>query len=158
MTTSTQLAKHLRDVFSGGNWTVSNVKEQLADVTWQEAITPVASLNTIATLAFHISYYLPVITRVIKGGPLEGSDKFSFAHPPIDSQEDWVNFQHQILADAEACAKLIEQLHDDKLTEDFGGTAKYGNYFRNIFGIIEHTHYHLGQIALIKKLLKEQVL
>jgi hypothetical protein len=117
MTTSTQLAKHLRDVFFGGNWTVSNVKEQLADVTWLQAITPVASLNTIATLAFHISYFVPVINKVLQGGPLEGSDK---------------------------------------LTEDFGGTAKYGNYFRNIAGVVEHTHYHLGQIALIKKLLKEK--
>jgi hypothetical protein len=34
--------------------------------------------------------------------------------------------------------------------------AKYGNYYRNLHGIIEHTHYHLGQIVLIKKLLKRR--
>lgn len=156
MTTTTQLAKHLRDVFFGGNWTVSNVKDQLADVTWQQAIAPVQSLNTIATLAFHTGYYLPVVTRVLEGGPLEGSDKFSFAHPPIASQEDWERLQQQIFRDAEACAKLIELLPEEKLWEDFGGTDKYGNYFRNINGLVEHTHYHLGQIALIKKLLNER--
>ena len=32
---------------------------------------------------------------------------------------------------------------------------KYGNYFRNLTGIIEHLHYHLGQIVLIKKLIAE---
>ena len=29
---------------------------------------------------------------------------------------------------------------------------KYGNYYRNLHGVIEHAHYHLGQIALIKKM------
>ena len=89
MNASTQLAKHLREVFFGGNWTVSNVKEQLADVTWQQATTQVQSFNTIATLAFHISYFVSVVTKVLEGGPLEGNDKLSFAHPPINSQEDW---------------------------------------------------------------------
>ncbi|HAI83731.1 MAG TPA: DUF1572 domain-containing protein, partial [Chitinophagaceae bacterium] len=29
-----------------------------------------------------------------------------------------------------------------------------GTYYRNILGLIEHTHYHLGQIALIKKIIR----
>jgi uncharacterized damage-inducible protein DinB len=153
MKASTQLAKHLRDVFFGGNWTTSNAKDQLADVTWQQAITQVQSLNTIATLAFHISYFIPVVAQVLQGGPLEGNDKLSFAHPPINSQEDWDQFQQKILSDAEACAALIEKLPDEKLFDNFAGMDKYGNYYRNILGIIEHTHYHLGQIAIIKKLI-----
>jgi uncharacterized damage-inducible protein DinB len=153
MNASIQLAKHLREVFLGGNWTVSNVKDQLADVKWQQATTQVYSFNTIATLAFHISYFVTVVTKVLEGGPLEGNDKLSFAHPPINSQEDWEEFVQQILADAEAFAQLIEQLPESRLYEDFSDT-KYGIYFRNLVGIIEHTHYHLGQIALIKKLVK----
>lgn len=152
MNASTQLAKHLRDVFFGGNWTVSNVKDQLADVTWQQATSQVHSFNTIATLAFHISYFVTIVTKVLEGGPLEGNDKLSFAHPPINSQDDWDLFVQQILSDADTFAKLIEQLPESKLYEDFTD-PKYGLYFRNLMGIIEHTHYHLGQIALIKKLL-----
>ena len=34
---------------------------------------------------------------------------------------------------------------------------EYGNYYRNLHGLIEHTHYHLGQVALIKKLLNEPI-
>jgi len=47
---------------------------------------------------------------------------------------------------------LIEQLPEAKLGEIFS-EEKYGTYYRNIHGIIEHTHYHLGQIVLIKKIL-----
>lgn len=151
MNASTQLAKHLREVFFGGNWTVSNVKDQLADVTWQQATTQVHSFNTIATLAFHISYFVSVVTKVLEGGPLEGNDKLSFAHPPINSQEDWERFQQKILEDADYFANLIGKLPEEKLYTDFSD-QKYGLYFRNLLGIIEHTHYHLGQVALIKKL------
>ncbi len=48
---------------------------------------------------------------------------------------------------------LIAQLPEGKLWEDFAD-KKYGSYYRNLQGIIEHTHYHLGQIVLIKKMLR----
>lgn len=55
------------------------------------------------------------------------------------------------LGDAEALACLIEQLPDSQLGEDFVD-AKYGNYYRCLHGLVEHCHYHLGQIALIKSI------
>jgi hypothetical protein len=54
--------------------------------------------------------------------------------------------------DAETFAGLIERLPESRLGETFAD-EKYGNYYRNIQGVIEHTHYHLGQIVLLKKLL-----
>jgi len=42
------------------------------------------------------------------------------------------------------------------LTDDFTD-EKYGTYQRNLIGILEHSYYHLGQIVLIKKLLKTQM-
>lgn len=146
-----QLAKHFRDVHFGGNWTVSNVKDNLQGITWQQATKKVHSFNTIAVLTFHIGYFTEALLDVLEGRPLTSNDKFSFDHPPINSQEDWDKLVEKVLANAERAANLIEQLPDNKLFEDFTD-KKYGNYYRNIAGIIEHTHYHLGQIALVKKL------
>lgn len=147
-----QLAKHLKDVHLGGNWTSSNLKDNLTDVSWQQATTQVHSFNTIATLVYHVNYYISAVLKVLQGGPLEASDKYSFDLPPIQSQSDWDNLLDKTFADAETFALLIEQLPERKLWENFAG-EKYGTYYRNIQGIIEHTHYHLGQIALIKKIL-----
>jgi len=58
-------------------------------------------------------------------------------------------------ADAEYFVTLIEQLPESKPGEIFTD-EKYGNYYRNIHGIIEHTLYHLGQIVLIKKILTQK--
>ncbi len=149
------LAKHFRELYFGVNWTWSNMKDQLADVTWQQATTKVQDLNTIVALTYHIHYFVLVTGRVLEGGPLDAHDKFSFDHPPINSQEDWEQFLATVWATAENFANLLEQLPEEKLHTIFA-EEKYGTYYRNIQGIIEHSHYHLGQIAVIKKMLTRQ--
>ena len=146
------LAKHLRDVHFGGNWTSVNLKDTLTGVTWQQATIQFDSLNTIVKLVFHINYYISAVSKVLQGEALNAKDKFSFDHPAINSEEDWQQLLNKLWSDAENFANLIEQLPDSKLDEAFTD-EKYGSYYRNLQGIIEHTHYHLGQIVLIKKLL-----
>ena len=147
-----QIAKQFRDVHFGGNWTSSNLKDNLKDLTWQQAITQVYSFNTIALLIFHMNYYVDAVMKVLRGGSLDASDKYSFDLPPIRTQADWEKLVDKTWTDAESFASLIEQLPESKLGETFAD-EKYGNYYRNIHGIIEHIHYHLGQIVLIKKIL-----
>ena len=154
MNISTQLAKHLRDVYFGGNWTSVNFKENLADVTWQEANTQVHGLNTIALLVFHTGYYISAVIKVLQGGPLDASDKYSFDAPRIGSQEGWETMLNKTWSDVEVFATLVEQLPEERIWEDFAG-GKYGSYYRNIQGITEHAHYHLGQVAIIKKMIRE---
>jgi uncharacterized damage-inducible protein DinB len=148
------IAKHFRDVHFGGNWTSVNLKASLADVNWQQATTEVYGLNSIAKLVFHIHYYVAAVMKVLQGGPLDAHDKYSFDLPPIQSQEEWEIFLEKCWAAAEQFASLIEQLPEPQLGENFS-EEKYGNYYRNLHGIIEHTHYHLGQIVVIKKILTQ---
>ena len=147
-----QISKLFRDLYYGGNWTSVNVKETLANVTWQQATTKLDSFNTIAALVYHINYYVSALIKVLRAESLDAHDKYSFDHPPILSEKDWEDLLNKTLADAGTFASLVEQLPESKLWEDFWGN-KYGNYYRNIHGVIEHTHYHLGQIVLIKKML-----
>jgi len=148
-----QIAKQFREVHFGRNWTAVNLKENLADVTWQQATTKVYSFNTIAILVYHMNHYVSVIMKVLQGEPFNASDKYRFGCPPILSQEDWEKLLDKTWADAENFAALIEKLPESKLWED-SYKNKYGNYYRNIHGIIEHVHYHLGQIELIKKIIQ----
>ncbi len=147
-----QIAKHFREIHFGVNWTWSNLKDNLTDVTWQQATTQVYSFNTIAALVYHINYFVSAVLKVLQGEPLDAHDKYSFDHPPIHSKEDWEKLLDKTWTDAEKFAGLLEQLPEQKLWETFS-EEKYGNYYRNIHGIIEHSHYHLGQIVLIKKIL-----
>lgn len=150
-----QIARHFREVYFGGNWTGSNLTDNLKGVSWQQAITKVYTLNTIATLVFHTGYYVSAVLKVFHGEFLDAHDKFSFDLPPINSEEDWERLKKKTFDEAEELASLIEQLPEAKLYENLAD-EKYGNYYRNVNGIINHTHYHLGQIALIKKLIAHE--
>lgn len=154
MTLVEQIAKNFRDVHFGGNWTASNLKDQVADVTWEEANTKVYSFNTIGLLVFHINYYVEAMLKVLQGSPLHANDKFSFDMPAINNAEDWENLVSKALTQAQNAADLIAALPESTLFEPFV-SERYGNYYRNILGTIEHSHYHLGQIALIKKIVKQ---
>lgn len=155
MSLSKQIAKNLRDVYSGGNYAGVNLKEALADVDWKTATIKVGSFNSILALVYHINYYVVAVSKVLHGEPLNASDKFSFDHPKIQSEEEWKNFLQQFWKDGENFATLIEQLPENNFLESFLD-GKYGTYYRNIVGVIEHAHYHLGQIVLIKKLILQQ--
>ena len=152
MNLTAQIAKQFREVYFGGNWTSSNLKENLKDITWQQATAQVYSFNSIAALVYHMNYFVSAVLKVLQGGPLDAKDKYSFDLPLILCQEDWESLLDKTWRDAENFASLIEQLPEHTLEQTFAD-EKYGNYYRNIHGIIEHIHYHLGQIVLIKKLL-----
>ena len=155
MTKSEQLANRLREVILNGTWIANtNYKDQLENLDWKLATKKIQSLNTIAALAQHVHYYVSGINNVFINGTLDIRDKFSFDFPPITSQTQWETFQNEFWCDAEELSQYIEKLKDEQLNENFID-KKYGNYLRNINGLIEHSYYHLGQIVLIKKLINQ---
>jgi hypothetical protein len=148
-------ANRLREVLLDGRWVANtNYKEQLESVTWQQAVQKVGDLNTIALLTYHVNYYLGGILNVFNGGGLEIRDKYSFDLPPVKSEGDWKSLVGDFLANAEKFVEHVANLPDEKLDEAFVD-EKYGTYWRNMEGVIEHCYYHLGQISLIKKLIGE---
>jgi len=155
MELSKNIAKQLRAVYNGGAWSGPDLKQQLDGVTWQQATCQVYGLNTIATLVFHMNYYVAGVIEFLHGKPLEIRDKFSFNHPRIDSQEAWDKFIATVYEDCEQLAVAIEAVPMAKM-EDVFYEERYGNYYRNFTGIIEHFHYHLGQITIMKKIIQQQ--
>lgn len=153
MTRNIFIANRIREVFLSGHWIANtNYKEQLLSITWEEAIRKMDGLNTIAALTFHINYYVAGVLNVFINGKLEIRDKYSFDLPPIQSESDWKQLVDAFLHNSEAFALQVEQMTETQLEETFVD-EKYGNYLRNIEGIIEHGYYHLGQISLLKKMI-----
>mgnify|MGYP001828492219 CR=1 FL=1 len=151
-----ELAKRFKEVILNGRWIANtNYKDQLTNVSWEQATTKIGSLNTIAVLAYHINYYISGILDVFKGGELVIRDKYSFDMPEIKSGEDWDHLLNELWVNAEHFAGHVENMTDEKL-EDFFVKEEYGTYRRSIEGVIEHSYYHLGQISLIKKMILEK--
>jgi hypothetical protein len=135
----------------GNSMTGVHLYGQLEGVTYEQATAKVHEFHTIAEQVFHINYYISAVLKVVQGGPLDAHDKFSWDCPSINSDTDWQQLLIKCRSDADAFAKLVEAMPESQMHDDFAN-AKYGNWHRNLMGLLEHSHYHLGQIALIKKL------
>lgn len=153
MTRNIDLANRLREVFLDGKWIANtNFKEQLSRITWEQAIHKVENLNTIALLTFHINYYLSGLLHAFETGRLTISDKYSFDLPEIKSKAEWDKLVSDFLGNAEKFAERVEHMDDSLFDQPFID-EKYGSYWRNIEGVIEHSYYHLGQVSLIRKMI-----
>lgn len=132
----------------------TNYKKILNDVNWQESEHKVASLNTIAALTYHIDYYISGVLQVLQGGELSIRDKYSYDCNKIENESDWIQRCEKLFTNAQQFTQTIQNLTKKQLEEDFVN-PKYGTYKQNIELMIEHCYYHLGQIVLIKKLIRQ---
>ena len=157
MNLSQTSASRLKEVFIDGTFIAyTNYSKILDDVTWQESEKKIQNLNTIAALTFHINYYLEGLNKVFEGGELTISDKYSFDCEKITSRMEWTARKTHLIENAKTFIIHIENFPPDKLKDDFV-KKEYGNYLRNIEGVIEHSYYHLGQISLIKKMIRNVI-
>lgn len=153
MTSNIQISNRIREVFLDGKWIANtNFKELLSTIGWQQAIRKVDNLNSIASLTYHVNYYLKGLLNVFSSGNLDIRDKYSFNMPEISDEEDWIELVSELLTNAGLFADQVERLSDHVLSQPFV-EERYGSNMRNIEGVVEHSYYHLGQISLIRKLL-----
>ncbi|HMW38386.1 MAG: hypothetical protein K1X68_08760 [Saprospiraceae bacterium] len=155
--TGIQLARHLREVCFGGNWTSVHFENVMGKILWTEATHPVQGVNNILRIFYHSFYYVEALHGVLTGRELNAHDEYSFNHPPVHSDEDWSKLQMKFWRTAEDTARMLEKTPDEKFLESFTD-ERYGTYYRNVLGTIEHLHYHLGQIVILHRLLAAKAL
>ncbi len=147
------IAQHITDVHTGDNWTDVNIKDTLQNISLQEAVTVTSSsANTIAALLYHITFYNGVVLERLKGNIPFISDANGFDVPVLSKEDDWLELQEKNYHSAQSLADAVKQFPEEKLFEPVipGSSIAY----KTLHGVIEHTHYHLGQIVIIKKLAK----
>jgi uncharacterized damage-inducible protein DinB len=151
MARSKNLAKRVREVFLDGKWIANtNFSDQLKSLTLQHALQKPGGANSIASLVFHVNYYLEGLIEAFDKGVLGISDKYSYDMPHIEEEREWEEMVNALLRNAELFARKVEALAEETLDGPFID-PRYGTYERNIEGIIEHSYYHLGQVVLIRK-------
>ncbi len=150
-----QIAQHLLDVNQGANWTDVNIKDTLEGVSYKEAgaITK-ASTNTIAGLLHHISFYNDIVKERLWGNYPPINQLNGFDMERIKNEGDWAKLKEKCLQSARDLASEVKKFPEEKL---FNLTANgHGTYYKMLHGVIEHAHYHLGQMVLLKNLIRQK--
>ncbi|PSL21480.1 DinB family protein [Chitinophaga ginsengisoli] len=149
----TQISTHLLDTLEGENWTDINVMDSLKDVTVQEAtLKTKASPNTIASLVNHLIYWNRVMIQRINGIKVNIPDVNGFDVPNLTSEQDWTNLKNELVTSTYELANAIRTVDENRLEEPI--LPDHSAIYKSLHGMVEHLHYHLGQIVILKKLIK----
>ena len=147
------IAQHIIDVHMGDNWTDVNIKNTLQNISLKEAVTVTnSSANTIAALLHHITFYNQVVLERLKGNIPFISEANGFDVPVLNKENDWLDLKEKNYQSAQNLAEAVKQFPEEKLFEPV--IANSSTVYKTLHGVIEHTHYHLGQIVIIKNLVK----
>ncbi|GMQ29582.1 DinB family protein [Algoriphagus confluentis] len=150
------ISGRLKEVLIDGKWIANtNYKDQLENLDWSQATEKNGNLNSIASITYHVTYYLKGFVTLFESGHLDIRDKYSFDMQPITCESDWKSLLTDFIDNSNKIIEHIRQLNEDKL-EDIFVEEKYGTYHRNLEGMIEHCYYHLGQITLLKKMILDK--
>jgi uncharacterized damage-inducible protein DinB len=145
------VAGHIADVVHG-NWTEIYLDDVIADVTYAEAVNVLPGAGyTIAALLYHIAFYNNIVLQRLQGGhpKIDGLNGFD-VH--VNSAEEWLALKQNSLSAFKQLAAYVEAMPVEQLWQTTGTESH--TFYKSLHGIAEHAHYHLGQIVLLKKLIR----
>jgi hypothetical protein len=152
-TETRRIADQLRRAFAGDPWHGDPLSKLLGGVTAADAcVRPLESAHTIWELVLHIDVYVRVATEATTGTTpmpkMYGTGKDWFTVSDC-SEAAWPEAKRLVLANAERLAGSIETFTDARLQDVVPG-RDYDFYYL-FHGIVQHSLYHGGQIAMIKR-------
>jgi uncharacterized damage-inducible protein DinB len=145
-----RIADQLRRAYDGDAWHGTPLRRLLTDVTAESAAAhPLPAAHSIWELVVHITAWHRIVKRRLGGEVVDPSPS-----------EDWPAVQGtDATAWAAALASLgdsVAQLADTILRLDPGAlrrpvAGRTADAYVTLHGVIQHTLYHAGQIALLKR-------
>ena len=146
------LGSMLRRIQSGDAWHGPSASELLDGVTAEEAAqVPIQGSHSIWVLVRHIAAWRNAALRALDGQALaELPDEQNF--PPVESvtSEAWQAARDELDASAADLTGAIAKLSDEQLAQPSPGQRFPLVGLLHV--VLQHDTYHLGQIALSKKL------
>ena len=149
-----QLISKLNESFSGRPWYGDSLMTKLNSIDAGVVNhLPLPSQNSIAKLVQHIINWRIFVTKKLQGDEqfdIKQNDKNDWTDIVINGEQDWRILLEQLRGTQIEITRLLAAKEDSFLMQPVPG-RKY-NYQYLIEGLIQHDIYHLGQIALVKRL------
>jgi uncharacterized damage-inducible protein DinB len=146
-----RIADELRRALIGDAWHGPALREVLVGIDGTDAFQlPPGATHTIHELVLHITVWLDVVRRRLQGEAFEPTATQDWP----EAETGQLSWSDALRGLDEAAARLqdtVRSLSDDVLTRAVAG--KDYDAYHMLHGVVQHTAYHTGQIALLKRLL-----
>jgi uncharacterized damage-inducible protein DinB len=154
-TECSRIADQLRRAFEGDAWHGPSLKELLEGVTAEQASAhPIAGANSIWDLVPHIEFWTRAALQATNGVDMpKMAVTASGDWEPIKdaSTAAWSEAKNKMFQTGRQLAGAIEKFGDSRLPEPVPGRQYKYDFYYLFHGIVQHSLYHAGQIALLKK-------
>lgn len=151
----------LKEIQDGEIWAGKNFNEKISFITENDAfVRPIPNLHSVAEIISHLTVWRKETVLKIKTGKGSLTD---------DSEENWLsndkllkvgwnNLKIEFKNSMNELIGLLQTKEDSFLKEKYYDTDFKGNYeYRFLInGMLHHDIYHLGQLGIIIKYLKEK--
>ena len=144
-----RLLDQLNRAFGGEAWHGPALRNLLDGVTDDQAkARPIRGAHSILELVVHVGTWNDVVGRRVGGTVVEGSSVEDWADV---SKISWKDAIERLDRAQSRLADAVARLSTDDLEQPIVGEKR--SKFSEIAGALQHTVYHSGQIALLKKAL-----
>jgi uncharacterized damage-inducible protein DinB len=153
------LRDRLLNVWVGTPWHGASSKQIHSDITAPEAAArPIPGVQTIWETTLHMIAWTEEVANRLNGKPARDPDRGDWPSMPDPTAEKWTETISQLGAARQSVLDALEKAHEEDLymmvPKGENGVSTGTTRSATASGLIEHDVYHLGQIALLKKALR----
>jgi uncharacterized damage-inducible protein DinB len=155
MTEIERIVDQLNRAFEGKAWHGPAVVAILEGITAQQAAArPFNGTHSIWELVLHIAAWESACRRRLGGERAHLPDSEDWP-PVIDTKEQgWIQAQEGLRQAHEELCEAVSKLDKERLDQPI--IEGMSSVYVTLHGVIQHSLYHAGQIALLKKAFSEQ--
>lgn len=147
-----RIADQARRAFEGDAWHGSALRELLEGVTVEQALAhPIPDAHSIWELVLHIAVWVEASEASVRGVPMPKIVGTVEDWPPVRDASDaaWTKANRRLFQAGNKLEQTIAQFSDERLRETVPGRTY--DFYHLFHGIVQHSLYHAGQIALLKR-------
>ncbi len=155
------LTHRLHDTWHGSPWYGDSCDKILFGVTAEEAARQlVPGTHTIWEIVLHLTAWTEAVGARVRGAGAKAPERGDWPAVTTTTNEAWIAVLAELEAARQQLLDEIDTTHEEEIqihvrnhSPPFAdtGLSRAGT----IMGLIEHDAYHLGQIALLKRAIRE---
>lgn len=152
-----QLLLAQMDAGFGGNGWVTAARQSLDGLTSDQAARrPATGIHSIWELVNHLTFWKELVAARLRGAPMTGErirnpETFGAAAP--GDEEAWATAVQRLMQAQASLREALANVREEDLDRSLAGEQT--PVLELISGMILHDPYHLGQMALLRKLVQE---
>ena len=152
MTHRLRLKKLFEDHYNGNPWLDVTILDTIHDITAKEAATQIYGLNSIWQILKHMLEWRKTNMKRVNGKILSAPSNNYIDKITDQSESGWKKLKSEFNTSQIEWLQFIQDFDLKKF--DIVYEANQHTYYEHIQGVLQHDVYHLGQIVLIKKMLR----